>query len=264
MGELVPSLMGGPVRSTTAFSAGGLDPDPLWGERSKDFEDEIFTLVNKYRAAKGLSSLLNQIQLKKCAGWKSLHMTNFNYMSHDDPAPPVARSCGGRFADFGYLGSWGENIAFGYTTPESVMSGWLNSLGHRTNIENAAYTAIGIGAAVKMGTDSSWAWTQCFGSRADSPTPPEPNPDPTVVDGILSFSDRHAIGVMWPKEMIPTSRVIIQIMSNNNWKTVREQSNTGETFLTYPMVFSGFGHVRIIGGNIILEDSFTVKRARII
>ena len=205
MGTLVPAVRGEPVKPITyaAGFSGNVNPDPLWGERSKNFEDEIFTLVNKHREAKGIHVLLSQTQLERCAGWKSLHMTNFEYMAHDDPAPPIARSCAGRIADFGYTYSWGENIAYGYTTPASVMSGWLNSPGHKANIENGAYTAIGIGAALH--TDSQWAWTQCFGARADAPTPP-----PVLslfCNETLSFVDRHAIGVMWTKEAIPASRV---------------------------------------------------------
>ncbi|MDR2526084.1 MAG: CAP domain-containing protein [Oscillospiraceae bacterium] len=39
----------------------------------------------------------------------------------------------------------GENIAYGYATPEAVMAGWMNSNGHRKNILKAAYTQIGVG-----------------------------------------------------------------------------------------------------------------------
>ena len=32
--------------------------------------------------------------------------------------------------------TWGENIAAGYASPESVVDGWMNSEGHRANILN--------------------------------------------------------------------------------------------------------------------------------
>lgn len=257
MDKLVPAVRGEPVRSLIAFTAGGLDPDPSWGERAKAFEDEVFTLVNQHRASKGIHKLLRQTRLEKCAGWKSLHMTYYNYMAHDDPDPPIARSCATRFATFGYTYSWGENIAFGYTTPESVMSGWLNSPGHKANIENTAYKAIGIGAALK--TDSRWAWTQCFGAQADEPTPV---PDPEPSNEILRFEDRHAIGVMWNKDAIPASRIVVQVMTTGtNWSTVREQANTGNTFVTYPMSYSGVGHIRILGGGVSIDGSVVVKKA---
>ena len=39
----------------------------------------------------------------------------------------------------------GENIAAGYSTPEQVVNGWMNSEGHRANILNANFTTIGVG-----------------------------------------------------------------------------------------------------------------------
>ena len=38
----------------------------------------------------------------------------------------------------------GENIAAGYSTPEQVVNGWMNSEGHRANILNAGFTTIGV------------------------------------------------------------------------------------------------------------------------
>ena len=44
------------------------------------------------------------------------------------------------------------------------MAAWLNSPGHRANIENASFRAIGIGVVV---TSSGTYWTQNFGTLAD-------------------------------------------------------------------------------------------------
>ena len=55
---------------------------------------------------------------------------------------------------------YGENIAWGYSTPRDVMKGWMTSPGHKTNILNGGYRTIGIGCLVtKKGT----YWVQCFG-----------------------------------------------------------------------------------------------------
>ena len=106
------------------------------------------------------------------------------YMQHDDPAPPVARTVSDRLAACGYpIGSvgWGENIAYGYATPADVMNAWLNSPGHRANIENASYRAIGVGVA--RNAAGIYYWTQDFGTLLDSgstPPPPPPVVAPTV------------------------------------------------------------------------------------
>jgi uncharacterized protein YkwD len=38
-----------------------------------------------------------------------------------------------------------ENIAAGYSSPEAVVEGWMNSQGHRDNILNCALREIGVG-----------------------------------------------------------------------------------------------------------------------
>lgn len=46
----------------------------------------------------------------------------------------------------------GENIAYGYNTPQKVMDAWMNSSGHRANILGANYNHIGIGVYEVNGT----------------------------------------------------------------------------------------------------------------
>ncbi|HWO51801.1 MAG TPA: CAP domain-containing protein [Ornithinibacter sp.] len=57
----------------------------------------------------------------------------------------------------GYTNGSGENIAAGYGTPAAVMTGWMNSSGHRANIVNCSSAAIGKGGS--YGT----YWTQDVG-----------------------------------------------------------------------------------------------------
>lgn len=49
----------------------------------------------------------------------------------------------------------GENIAYGYSTEESVIRGWLESEGHCKNIMNAGFKELGVGRA-------GLYWTQVF------------------------------------------------------------------------------------------------------
>lgn len=94
-------------------------------------------------------------------------MARYGYFGHDDPAPPVARTALDRIRACGYGGAYaGENIAEGFRTPATVMQAWLNSPGHRANIENAQFSAIGIGVATS--STGVFYWVQDFGSRADS------------------------------------------------------------------------------------------------
>jgi uncharacterized protein YkwD len=243
---------------------GNTIPDPAWGSRNTSFESKVLQLVNEHRTKQGLATLGVEAKLHACAGWKSLHMTGYSYMQHDDPDPPVARGTWTRFADFGLSGgNFGENIAYGYTTPEAVMTGWLNSPGHKANIEGAAFKSIGIGAALKP--EGTWAWCQCFGSIAGEPAPEPPLPPPAPTK--LSFTDRHAIGIIWNAKEIPTSRVNIQVWSGSAWTIVREQANSGSSFLTFPFDHAGEVRVRVVStgsvaGAVFLEGTFTVKPVR--
>lgn len=53
----------------------------------------------------------------------------------------------------------GENIAMGYSDPEAVMKGWMNSSGHRANILRSNYGSIGVGCYINNGT---CYWVQNF------------------------------------------------------------------------------------------------------
>lgn len=159
-------------------SAGGLadcTPAPGWGTLRRDLGDRVVALVNAHRTSIGRGPLSKSGSLQRAAEWKSLHMGHYRYMQHSDPAPPLARSVGDRLASCGYAGSgYGENIAFGFQSAESVMHGWLSSPGHRANIESSSFTAIGVGAA--RGSSGTMTWTQNFGSGSASDSKPSSAP----------------------------------------------------------------------------------------
>ena len=49
----------------------------------------------------------------------------------------------------------GENVAYGYTTPEGVVSGWMQSAGHRRILMDPKWNYIGI---AKTLDDKNRAW----------------------------------------------------------------------------------------------------------
>jgi uncharacterized protein YkwD len=178
---LVASAATGSISITEGSAAGLADctPGADWGTVRRDLADRVVALVNAHRGSIGRGPLAKSNSLQRAAEWKSLHMGHYRYMQHSDPAPPQARSVGERLAACGYGGrGYAENIAYGYATAESVMRGWLNSPGHRANMESASYNAIGVGVA--RGSSGTMAWTQNFGIGAQSsppqasPTPPQP------------------------------------------------------------------------------------------
>jgi uncharacterized protein YkwD len=170
------TLGGSTPNAGAAATAGDCTPGADWGSPRDDFAAQTVALVNAYRTGLGLRPLAVSSALQASASWKARHMAEYGYMAHPDPAPPVARSTAERMAACGVTGSWGENIAAGYPTPSSVFNGWINSPGHRANIENASYVSIGSGAAASASGQVYWA--QTFGTSGGSAPPPAPVPVP--------------------------------------------------------------------------------------
>ncbi|MBO0916600.1 sigma-70 family RNA polymerase sigma factor [Streptomyces laculatispora] len=121
---------------------------------------QVVALANKERAAAGCGPLEEDAQLTDAAQRHSDDMSARDFFEHTNPdgADP-----GRRIADAGYRWStYGENIARGQQTPESVMESWMNSPGHRANILNCSFKDLGIG--IHKGPGGPW-WTQDFGAK---------------------------------------------------------------------------------------------------
>jgi uncharacterized protein YkwD len=240
------------------LKAGALDfsttPDPTWGSLSPSYEAEVLDLCNEHRRSIGVGLLEMGVALADCAAWKALHMAHYQYMSHDDPAPPIDRSTGQRFTDFRIIGTWGENIAYGYANPRAVVNGWLASPGHKANIERANFKYLGNGAAKGNGP---WYWAQCFSSMDTPSLPPDPKPDPTHK---LRFDDRHAIGIYWDADIFTGAKIVqLYVWAGSNWSKVRDVPNNGNTYVTYPLAFTGSGKVKVTDSIVSVEGSFTVR-----
>ncbi|MEV6951270.1 CAP domain-containing protein [Streptomyces sp. NPDC051183] len=117
----------------------------------------VLSLVNQERAAAGCPAVTINATLSKAAQAHSEDMAAHSNMSHtgsdgSDPGQRITRA--------GYAWStYGENVAYGYSTPEKVMEGWMNSPGHRQNILNCSFKEMGIGLA-----QPNNYWTQAFGA----------------------------------------------------------------------------------------------------
>lgn len=124
-------------------------------------ENEVIRLVNVQRSNAGLQLLKTNWQLCRVARYKSADMAQpppKGYFAHQSPtygSPfQMMESFGLKFS------AAGENIAYGQQTPAAVMSAWMNSPGHRSNIMNGTYTEIGVGLAKNK--NGVCYWTQQF------------------------------------------------------------------------------------------------------
>lgn len=121
-------------------------------------EMEVVRLCNIERQKAGLAPLTASAELSRVARLKSQDMGTKNYFSHTSPtygSPfEMMKAQGIKYT------TAGENIAKGYLTAQSVVSGWMNSSGHRANILNGSFKTIGVGAYTT--SNGTTYWTQMF------------------------------------------------------------------------------------------------------
>lgn len=102
-------------------------------------ENEILDLVNSYRVEKGLISLNKLNIISTVAETHTQYMVNLGELNHDFFPERHEKLVHNANAI-----SVGENVAYGYSTAESVVNAWLASDSHREIIENSEYTHFGI------------------------------------------------------------------------------------------------------------------------
>ena len=127
---------------------------------------KVLELLNEERRKEGLDALTMNQSLLEGAMQRGAEISVFF-----DHTRPDGSSC---FSLSGMMS--GENIAAGYGSPESVISGWMNSPGHRSNILSTSSRSVGIGAVVVNG---SHYWVQCFSWQE---TPQAKQPSDTIKD----------------------------------------------------------------------------------
>ncbi len=143
------------------------DPGPGPGGPTIDLIDdatvypqswEVLRLVNQHRMGMGLEPLSLFDGLQKVANQRAYEIY-IDYRA--DHTRPDGSICWTAYDDYGvsYQVS-AENIASGQRDAADVMNSWLNSPGHRANIEKTNVTHIGVG--VYTGSSGRNYWTQDF------------------------------------------------------------------------------------------------------
>ncbi|MFI6073285.1 CAP domain-containing protein [Actinoplanes sp. NPDC051343] len=124
------------------------------------YENQVVALTNVQRKAHGCGALRNDSRLAQSARAHSTDMVKQGFFSHTGSSGSsfVAREIS---AGYPKKGPSAENIAWGFRTPQDVVTGWMNSPGHRANILNCGSVAVGVGLAYTSG--GSAYWTQDFG-----------------------------------------------------------------------------------------------------
>jgi len=128
---------------------------------AQTMQEDVFNRTNAYRLANGVPALTMNEKLSAAAQAHADAMASSGFFSHTSLD---GSNAGDRISAQGYdWSTWGENIAYGYTTAEGVMNGWINSAGHRANILSSKFKELGVGYAINAkGTPY---WVQDFGTQ---------------------------------------------------------------------------------------------------
>ncbi len=123
----------------------------------KVIELEILELINAYRITNGLSVLNNLPIVKSQAYTHTNYMIEINDINHDHfsirRAYLVSKAGANKVS---------ENVAYGYSSAQSVVNAWIASDSHRSAIEGD-YTDFNISA--EKNENGSWYFTNIFIKR---------------------------------------------------------------------------------------------------
>jgi uncharacterized protein YkwD len=141
------------------FLAFACEDDPVatnnnnGGTPSNKVEAEVHRLINLHRTGMGLAALEWSDVIANESRQHSVEMANAHTINHD--------GFNERINKIGETISWswaGENVAYNYSA-QSVVTAWLNSPGHKSNIEsNSNLTGVG----VAFDEDGVMYFTQIF------------------------------------------------------------------------------------------------------
>jgi len=133
---------------------------------------QILALINNVRASRGLVPMRLNVSLNAAAQSHSAAQAATGTIFH---IAPNGSNPGDRIAQTGYtFSTWGENVAAGYRTAQTVMDAWMGSPGHCRNILNPGFTELGVGYVQREGDPSRFFdyWTQVFARPKGEPLPP--------------------------------------------------------------------------------------------
>ncbi len=139
--------------ATAGGTTGGTTGDPTTATKTEAF----MQLINDHRISIGLQALTHEDELADISTTHSSNMaTGITPFGHDGFS---ARCAEGR-AILGGGNYCGENVAMGQKTVQAAFTAWMNSPGHRANIEQPRYTHTGFGYA--QNSSGTYYWTQLF------------------------------------------------------------------------------------------------------
>jgi uncharacterized protein YkwD len=134
----------------SAADCGPVDT-PVTGLNEAQMESSITCLINDERSSYGLQPVTANGDLRQAALSHSNEMINQGYFEHTSPSGLTFMD---RIESTGYMQgarTWtvGENLVWGtgpLSTPQALVTAWMNSPPHRENLLRPAFREIGLAA----------------------------------------------------------------------------------------------------------------------
>jgi uncharacterized protein YkwD len=120
-------------------------PRAVLGWEQQLNQEALLLETNNDRRSHARQALSLDQQLNAAAQKKANDMVQKDYWSHTSPSGQQPWQF---IIDSGYqYQAAGENLAYGFTSADSVLNGWMKSQEHRNNLLDASYTEVGFGVA---------------------------------------------------------------------------------------------------------------------
>jgi hypothetical protein len=136
--------------------------------------------TNTQRANNGAAGLSINSQLNAAAQAKAQDMVDRDYWSHETPdgeQPWIFIDAQG----YNYQKA-GENLAYGFSTSNETITGWMNSPSHKANMLDVTFSEVGFGFANSanfVDTGEETVVVAMYANPVDTaPAPPAPTPEP--------------------------------------------------------------------------------------
>lgn len=149
-------------RPALEFEGDAAPPPSPGGCSGASTECQVFALINQERTSRRLPALAWSSKLKTAASSHNQWMVANKCFAHVCPGEPAV---GTRITNAGYSWSaYGETIAAGYPSPGAVVTGWMNSSGHRDILTSARLREVGVSLQSCSNCTYRTYWTADFGT----------------------------------------------------------------------------------------------------
>ena len=199
----------------------GIFANSLWSHNSAVLGDStalssssLLAETNVSRQDQALETLSLDSALVRAAQAKAQDMVTNNYWSHDTPNGETPW----RFiSDAGYkYQKAGENLAYGFSDSQQILTAWLNSPEHRANVLNGSYTQVGFGIAHSsdfVGHGSATVVVAMYGdpgySTVATALPNSSNVDTAIKGASNDQRSISRVAVMSPQGLSATTVVLM-------------------------------------------------------